>query len=196
MLPAAANGSSPSRIRWGLGVATAVLLLLALVVSSLPSGQAQTPDEILLRDSFTFSPNRIPLSPGQNVSIHLTNAGVTIHTFTLFATPDPQVELSSFPDLVAFYDASEKLVDASIPGGESDWANFTAPEVEANYLFVCMIAGHAATGMFGYAVVGNPAPPDGGGFVWPFGLVQNLFIAALVGAVVFAVIYQLRSRRL
>ncbi len=172
-----------------------LFLVLLLAVAFLPEGpavRAQAPEEVLLLDSLRFDPGVIVVEPGENVSMRIVNVGVAQHTFTLFAEPNVQLDYSNMATLTAYYEENEKLADIWLAGGESGWANFTAPLAEANYAIVCMIIGHAAAGMVGTLVVGEPAPT---GFSWPLGLVQTIFVTALMGTAVFAAYYHLAVTR-
>ncbi len=185
--------SSRWRAAWiALLILTSFLLATALQG---PPARAQTVVTVQLLDTLRFDPPLIQVEPGEEVHLRVVNAGQAEHTFTLFIPPNPDVPISEFPALQAYYDATETIVDAWLQAGEEEWANFTAPMVEADYRYVCMILGHAAGGMVGWLQVGAGGGGDGPGFVWPLGLIQTILVIALAGTAVFALVYHLRTTR-
>lgn len=183
------------RSRCTKGATRYVLILLILLavmsVHHVPTAEAQAPGQVMLLN-LRFDPSEIRAEPGENVSMRIVNGDPVPHTFTLFAQANADVPVAVFSELTDYYDANEKLADVWLEGGEVGWANFTAPTLEANYPIVCMILGHAAAGMVGTLVVGEPGQA---GFVWPLGLVQTIFVISLIGTAVFAVSYHLRTTR-
>lgn len=178
-------------------VLTGVLLLtfaVALLFSMIaPVARAQVPLTIDLRDTLAFEPNTFTVDPGENVTIRVVNGGILQHTFTLFAEANAQVPVDNNAALQDFYARSPTLVDVDLSGGLEDTVNFTAPMTEGVYTFVCMVPGHSVGGMHGLMFVGMA--PTGGDPFGGIGIVQGLLIIALIGVVVFAVIYQIRSTR-
>ncbi len=172
----------------------AIVLLVLLGVTWLqhvPTVEAQAPGQVMLLN-VQFDPKDIMVEPAENVSMRIVNGDPVPHTFTVFAQPNAVVPRDDFQVLTAYYEANEKLVDVWLEAGETGWANFTAPMMEANYPIVCMILGHAAAGMVGTLVVGEPGPA---GFIWPLGLVQTILVITLAGTVIFAAYYHLRTTR-
>lgn len=167
------------------------VLLLATSLLAAPPSQGQVPLTILLKDALSFEPASFRVEPGENVSLRLVHDGVTEHTFTLFAQADATVPLTDFSALRAYNDSNAKIVEVGLLGGEEREVQFTAPSLNGTYTFVCMVAGHSAGGMHGVMTVGG-ASGDG---VFRIGIVQALLLIALVGTVIFALIYQIRSMR-
>ncbi|MFQ5839031.1 MAG: plastocyanin/azurin family copper-binding protein [Thermoplasmata archaeon] len=166
------------------------LSLVSLI--TIPGVDAQTVITVHLKDSLSFDPSAISVQPGEEVNVTLVNDGIVEHTFTLFAELNALVPLSDFTALRDYYQQAELIVDVSLQGGETGWAEFTAPIAPGNYILVCMVPGHAAGGMHGILTVGTTSPP-GPGFSLEIGLVQAIMIAALAGTVVFGVFYHLRT---
>ncbi len=174
----------------------AVLSIIALLIPYSSPVRGQRSIDVELRDDLTFSPDRIAVSPGENITLRLINVGGAQHTFTLFVVPNDVVPIEPFSELQAYYDRTDKIVDVWLLGGEEATVSFTAPTTEAEYAVVCMIIGHAALGMVGVLVVGEPdgvTPPPG--FVWPLGLIQTILVIALAGTAVFAAVYHLQTTR-
>lgn len=183
------------RRSWGL---TGILLLTALVLTAVapaPPARGQTEVTVRLLDTLRFDPPLIAVDPGEEVHLRVMNAGQSMHTFTLFTPPNPEVPLDPFSALQTYYDETQKMADVWLDPGEEAWANFTAPSEEANYRYLCMVLGHAAGGMVGWLQVGGGGPDGGGGFVWPLDLIQTILVIALAGTAVFAVVYHLRTTR-
>lgn len=180
----------PRRHRRGEALLLIALLLVPLFLLALPAPPArgQLELEVQLGDLF-FNPNEIQVDPGDEVRIHLVNIGTT-HTFTIFAEPDTEQPRTT-PALRDFYERTPKLVDVFVEAGQTAWANFTAPEEEGIYYLVCMVPGHIEGNMFGFFIVGNP-PRDS---VLGVGIVQLLILMAIVGTVIFSIVYHIRTTR-
>ena len=188
-----------SRKPLGLAVLRATVLATVLLPSLLlpaQTAQGQVEETILLTNTILFVPELIVAESGGNVSLHLFNDGNVPHTFTLFMEPNAQVPFGNPAALREynrthdkFVDIDDKFVDIALEGGEEAWVNFTAPDLEADYFFVCMVPGHGIT-MNGRLQVGQ-----GPGVDFGIGIVQGLLIVTLIGVAVFAVIYHVRSTR-
>ena len=112
-----------------------------------------------------------------NVNIYVANLGDVNHTFTV--APQPNVTITT----VGYFHAHPALGNASIPGtaGKGAWANFTVP-APGIYEFVCTVAGHFTSGMFGFLYAGVPPPPPPAPL--PTGIVDSWVLAgsfALLG---------------
>ncbi len=153
--------------------------------------RGQVSMDVQLQDNFRFDPERIEVRPGENVTLRLMNVGFAPHTFTLFAVPNAVVPVDNFPELQSYYENTELIVDVWLDGQNESTRTFTAPMIEANYVFVCMLIGHALNGMVGVLVVGSGSPTPGP--VWPLGLIQTILAIALAGTAIFAVVYHLRT---
>ena len=81
---------------------------------------------------FRFSPDRIEVAPGQQVTVRVVNRGASAHDF---AVPDLGVETG--------------LID---PGQEKT-VTFTAPSKPGEYRFICTVPGHEQLGMHGVLAV-------------------------------------------
>jgi azurin len=100
-----------------------------------------------------YSVTAFEVTPGQKVSITLTNNGTTLktaggHNFVVLQKNTNVNRFLEAASLEASYDylspASQKDVLAStklLGPGESDTITFTAPYVPANYDFVCSFSG-------------------------------------------------------
>ncbi len=174
---------------------SSLILLLAVLISFLLNAslvEAQLSLSIEMRDALAFEPGSFSADPGANVTIHLVNGGALRHTFTLFAEADAPVPVDDNAALQDFYGRSPTLVDVALEGAEETTVSFTAPAGEGIYTFVCIVPGHSVGGMHGLMFVGVGPPPT----VIGIGVVQGIFLIALVGVAVFAVVYHVRSTRL
>jgi azurin len=112
-----------------------------------------------------YSVTAFEVTPGQEVSLTLTNNGTALktaggHNFVVLQKNTNVNRFLEAASLEASHDylspASQKDVLAStklLGPGESDTITFTAPYVPANYNFVCSFPGHAAQGMKGVMIV-------------------------------------------
>ncbi|MEE9164272.1 MAG: plastocyanin/azurin family copper-binding protein [Thermoplasmata archaeon] len=173
---------------------SSLFLLLAVLIAfvlNAPLAEAQLSRSLELRDALAFEPGSFSAEPGANVTLHLVNGGVLPHTFTLFAEADVSVPVDDNAALQEFYGRSATLVDVALEGAEETTVSFTVPAEEGIYTFVCVVPGHSVGGMHGLIFVGVGPPPGGIGI----GIVQGIFLIALVGVLVFAVVYHVRSTR-
>ncbi len=151
--------------RAALTVFATLLLLAALGLTGEVSAQVTL--TILQRDARVFEPASFSAEPVETVTLTLMNTGAIPHTFTLFAQPNADVPVGDNAALQAYSATHAKIVDEILGGGEQRQIQFTAPTVEARYVFVCMRPFHAAAGMHGVLIVGAPptvaiiAPADG-----------------------------------
>lgn len=171
-----------------IAVLSLVLLGSLLILPTRPV-QGQQSLTITMGDIF-FDRGSFPVAPGENVTIRLVNGGAIEHTFTLFAQVNAQVPVSDNAALQAYNNTNAKIVEVGLLGAQERQVQFTAPSVNGTYTYVCMVAGHSVSGMFGVMSVG-PIP----GGIFQIGIVQALIIIAILGTVAFAIIYQIRSTR-
>ena len=192
-----------SRDETGARAGSAILLaiLLAAVVAvptassavpaPRPAAAATANVTVAMTRLTTFTPTQIVAEPGQNVSLTIVNAGIMVHSFTLYSEANVTAPLSAFRDMLDFNDTHAKIVDAWIPAGETWVVNFTAPSTPGRYLYVCMVNGHWTT-MNGLLVVGGTGPAAGG---WPLGLVPTIMVGTIALVLVLAAGYQVRAMR-
>ncbi len=175
-----------------MGLSSLILLLAVLIsfVLHAPLAEAQLSLSIEMRDALAFEPGSFSADPGANVTLHLVNGGAIQHTFTLFAEADASVPVDDNAALQDIHGRSPTLVDVALEGAEETTVSFTVPAEEGIYTFVCLVPGHSVGGMHGVMFVG--VGPDG---VIGIGIVQGIFLIALVGVAVFAVVYHVRSTR-
>ncbi len=107
------------------------------------------PDTLLIPNATQF-----PIT----VSVEVTNAGTTPHTFTIEGQSNNTLLTSNF---TTYFTSHPPLSRVQVPttSGSPVWANFTVTGKGA-FEFICEIPGHFAGGMFGWLYVGfSPAPP-------------------------------------
>lgn len=173
-------------------VAWLTLLLLGGLALTLPAPAAAHTMGIHLDDTLVFTPNEIPVMPGESVSLQIENTGTEIHSFTLFLQVDADVPVTDFAALTAYNNTNDKI-EVWLNGGETDWANFTAPTDPGRYTYVCMVLGHAASGMVGELIVQGETPPPGDGLISP--LFIGIIVAVVAIVVLVVVFFVLRSRQ-
>ncbi len=179
-----------------------VLLATILAVSILPWGgpsttvTAQVSLTITMLD-ISFDTRSFSAEPGESVTIMLINAGVLDHTFTLFAQVNATVPVNDATALAAYNSSNAKvpLSEVTLSSNEQMQIQFTAPAVQGDYTYVCMITGHAAgpEGMSGVMTVSSAAPPP----TDPPGLdplVLGIIVAVVVIVIATAAVFILRRR--
>ncbi len=113
-------------------------------------------------DSLHFVPDSLVIENASQfpitVSVEVTNAGTTPHTFTIEGQSNNTLLASNF---TSYFSSHAPLARAQVPttSGVPVWANFTVTGKGA-FEFICEIPGHFAGGMFGWLYVGySPSPP-------------------------------------
>ena len=127
------------------------LLFLAAVVLARAAALAQNPVEIDLKAvaGLRFDPPRFQVKPGAKVKLTLSNADDMAHNL-VFTAPDARMEIVTAamtmpitPD-AQFIPKSDKIlwhIGVLTPGKEAE-LEFTAPEKEGVYPYVCTYPGH------------------------------------------------------
>jgi azurin len=129
-------------------------------------GTAATPRTVTLgaTDTMKFDPATIQAAAGEKLRIVLkpTSAMPKIAMAHNFVILKPGVDNAAFanasamarPDFIAPTLASQVLVATPIAGGgETAFAEFTAPAKPGRYTFICTFPGHLAGGMKGLLIV-------------------------------------------
>jgi uncharacterized cupredoxin-like copper-binding protein len=106
--------------------------------------------------SFSFTISADEVTPGDNVSVTITQIGTTDHTFTLLNAPNFQFNYSasggatdSSNHIMGFLAKHTPLVNVSIPGVQGTYtASFIAPPLGL-YEYLCLKSGHFQAGMWG-----------------------------------------------
>jgi len=130
--------------------------VLALTACGSSAGPAEF--TVAVKDEFNFDPANLTVSPGQEVTITLSNTGSVGHTFNVLKAgldPEHLLEEQAGED----EHADEGVHDAllfdlhEVPAGETGSGTFTAPDEPGDYTIVCIVPGHAAAGMVGTLTV-------------------------------------------
>ncbi len=122
---------------------------LVLVIGC--SGEAAPPPtefDIIARD-FTFDGDLWQPVDGTTVTVNVSNAGNTPHTWVVL---DAGVAVASVDDVAA----GDMLFEMNIPVGETASAQLAVPP-PGDYQVICSIPGHLESGMEGRLSV-QPAP--------------------------------------
>ncbi|MGC2289860.1 MAG: cupredoxin domain-containing protein [Thermoplasmata archaeon] len=140
---------------------------------------------------YVFTPDDVSnITPGENVTIDLSNLGDIPHTFTLSSLVNYTLPYAGNTNLTStFLVTHPAYTSTNIPAGPcSDCAiaSFIAPTVHGSYQFFCTEAGHFALGMEGFLgvdeSVGPPAAPPG------IGLPVFIISGTIVGLVIIAIV--------
>ena len=123
---------------------------------------------ITVTNDFQFTPSSFEVTPGDQVTLTVQQLDDYEHTFTLSSVANFSFDqnVNTTQDLINFFAAHPPLVylhiNASSPG-EKQTVTFTAPPLGV-YEYVCEIAGHFQSGMWGKmgsgVAVGGAAGPS------------------------------------
>lgn len=107
---------------------------------------------ITATDELLFEPDALEMSPGQQVELTFRNAGSVQHSFALLKADSELEHVLSETDEEhlheeLYFDIHEQ------DGGESVTETFTAPSEPGEYMFACLVPGHAEAGMVGTLTV-------------------------------------------
>ena len=205
------SGRPPNGRRRGVIGALAIsCLLLLLPATLLLSGTGEIgsrPAEVQTAAGVTitmsvgangglvFSPDAFPTSgqtlitPGESITIQITNLGTIPHTFTLSSLVNYTLPYSGNVNLTGTFLVSHPpyySVNISDTQGSVTTATFTAPATIGSYQFFCTEPGHFASGMEGLMgvgiTVGPPPPPPS------IGLPVFIIAGTIVGLVILAIV--------
>jgi plastocyanin len=95
------------------------------------SGSSGEAIEVVLMDTMTFEPSSITVSPGETVTLNVTNEGALPHNFSIEGLD----------------------VDVDVAAGETETATFTAPSSPGEHKIFCNQMGHEGAGMVGSFIV-------------------------------------------
>jgi hypothetical protein len=141
-----------------------------------------------------YDPNAFPtagttlITPGEAITIDITNLGTLAHTFTLSSLANYTLPTTAGNLTGTFLVTHPPYYSINISStqGSVTVASFTAPTQIGSYQFFCTETGHFAAGMEGLMGVGisvGPPPP-------PPGIGTPVFIIAgvIVGLVILAIV--------
>ncbi len=114
--------------------------------------------QVSVSDVFAFTLSTNEITPGDSVTVTITDLGTTAHTFTLSPIANFAFNSSdSTTHLLQFFAVHPPLVNLSVNGtpGETYSQTFTAPAY-GEYEYVCLEPGHFNAGMFGFLGSGEP----------------------------------------
>jgi plastocyanin len=185
------------------GLTAAVLLVVLLAVSSSATAiplRAASPAttsasassvtiDVTATSDISFVPNSFTVSPGESVTLVVTQGANFAHTFTLSSVVNFTIPSSdTTAQLDQFLAAHPPLVNLSL--GTSAGAQFTAPAAQGTYEFVCLVHFPAMTGVM---TDSSSTPSSGGSTV---STTEIVVIGAVVAVVaIAAVVLALRRGR-
>jgi uncharacterized cupredoxin-like copper-binding protein len=114
-----------------------------------------------LTDRPRFDPNSITANASSTLSVHLTNTGQYVHTFTVSTVPNAVLNGSWTPtELDAFFNANGSLANVSVAPGSSAWANLTFNSTVGgdSFEFVSVVPYQFQAGMWGFVNVSSTGP--------------------------------------
>ena len=123
-----------------------ILILLFLAACGDASADNNTVQlTVAGNDTLSFTPDLMTVSTDSNIALTFKNAGNLDHNFIL---TNEAVDLLT----VSQTDAIAGVQSETLTGGETATLRFVAPEI-GRYRYVCVVPGHAASGMVGDLVV-------------------------------------------
>lgn len=194
-----------------LGVVGATLAMLIVALVALAPGSAVASSgltgatqpaqplgvvtiDITATSDISFVPSSFTVSPGESVTLVVTQAANFNHTFTLSSVVNATIpSTDSASQVAAFFNAHPPLVNLSLgsTAGTQHTATFTAPSTPGTYEFVCLIHFPQMTGV----MTDSSSSGSGGG--GGLSTTELVAIGAGAGVVVIAaaVLAVRRSRR-
>ena len=191
-------------------MAVSALLLLLPASAALQGGHSIASEPLVVRTAagvtiqlsvgsggaLVYTPDAFPtsgqtiISPGESVTIDITNLGSTPHTFTVSSLVNYTLPFSGNMNLTSTFLVTHPpfytINIPGTPGTDVATASFNAPSVVGSYQFFCTEPGHFAAGMEGVmgvgVTVGPPPPPPG------IGLPVFIIAGVIVGLVILAIV--------
>ncbi len=117
--------------------------------------------DVTMTDQPRFVPNSLTANASSTLSVHLTNSGQYVHTFTLSKIPDLKLNSSWTPtELDAFFNANGSLANVSVSAGATAWANvtFNGSVGGDSFEFVSVVPYQFQAGMWGFVNVSSTGP--------------------------------------
>jgi len=114
-----------------------------------------------LTDRPSFTPQFVTFPAGSSVALHLVNAGLLNHTFTLSKTPNVRIPSGLTPSqLNSFFARNGTLANVSLGPGAQGWANltFSASEGFDSFEFASVVPYQFQAGMWGLLNLSSTAP--------------------------------------
>ena len=200
---------SPRRrgVLGAVAISCLLLLLPAALILDSTGGIGSRPVEVRTAAGMTiimsvgangelvFSPDAFPtsgqtiISPGENITLVITNLGSLPHTFTLSSLVNYTLPYSGNTNLTGTFLVSHPAYfSVNIPGvqGGMTTASFIAPDKIGSYQYFCTEPEHFASGMEGVMgvgiTVGPPPPPPS------IGLPVFIIAGTIVGLVILAIV--------
>ncbi len=136
--------------------------MAAAEASAVHPAQASSSLTVTVGTALSFTLSTDEVTPGDTVTVTITQTSDVAHTFTLLNAPDFQFNSTdSGSHIMAFLAAHPPLVNVSIPGtpGTLPPVQFVAPAFGL-YQYLCLIPGHFQAGMWG--ILGSGEPGTGG----------------------------------
>jgi len=129
-------------------------------ITSNAPGLALSENTTVEGSQYLFIPNVLAANVSHfpvNLNVLVTNLGSFSHTFTMVPQANVTVTVGNYS---SYFDAHAPLVSVNVPAnpGGTVWANFTIP-APGVYMYICLIQGHFANGMYGSLYAGVPVPP-------------------------------------
>ena len=129
---------------------TCATFLLAACGGNIVRANDTAPVRLIVEgaDTFQFTPDKASIPAESEVALTFKNVGNLDHNLIIAAGEMDPFSLSEADALV-------NINTGIVPGGEEAELTFKAPAT-GTYTFVCVVPGHAATGMVGTLTVTEP----------------------------------------
>jgi plastocyanin len=123
----------------------AMFVVFAMMLAACGGGGATKIDVVL--DDHSFTPDKVSIAAGQEITVTVTNKGTEEHEWVLFNLGKDAGE--------AFGDEDEGNIYWEIEAepGETKTETFTAPSEPGEYYITCGIEDHLQQGMVGKVIV-------------------------------------------
>ncbi len=123
--------------------------------------EANSTVTVNMTDQPRYSPTYLSIPEGTNVTFHLVNLGVFVHTFTLLAHPDVVLNTSWTPTQVDQYvNQTGSLANVSVAAGTSanTTVGFNRSTGFDSFEFLSVVPYQFQAGMYGFVNISSTAP--------------------------------------
>ncbi len=123
------------------------VFLLAFALAACGGGNAPVTSFELTMTDFHFTPEKVVVPAGKEITVTAINNGAVVHEFVIFKLGETAGD--------KFGDEDEENIywEVEVQPGATQTVTFTAPSEAGEYYVTCGIEGHLEAGMTGTLVV-------------------------------------------
>lgn len=131
------------------------LLLIALLLSACGGTSSESPNSftVAATEDFTYSPDTISVTAGQEITLTFNNEGSVEHSLNILNSDEELEHVLEEAHEEEELHEELALEIHEIEPGASETKTFTAPTEAGDYIFFCSLPGHADEGLVGTLTV-------------------------------------------